>query len=569
MIDRTRVLVALMLSSPLACLAPPLVDCTDDACGMGDTTIAADEGQPLAEVTGEASSGDTTGDTTTDDAATSEASTGPAVEDSAGGPPQWDSLTATPGEVKLRGPLKISAVVRHATEVELRLDGASLGTFAVDGDGKVEHALPIASEGQDGEHVIEAVARSPHGETPNSVAFSVDLPPGGEEQGEPYYDQEPAAHSVAFGLARADDRLFTLGALDEGNGPQLVLREHADDGPLLGKRTLADWTTLDGLVGAEVGALGMDVLVTEWDDIIVAANLVPAGESESRGYLTAISLTGDVLHETLLAPGEEVEALAYNSGLVVAAGRKKVAGGRTVAMVRAYETANGQPFWEPVLVDVPDFQGPPDDPRSARFHDVIFTNDGNVLAVGSTQVKNEGNDTVDPTRALFVRLSPTGELLGDPEIFTDEHFAVQTAALAATQFTGLDGFCWTGWTRTYEKVFTPEMLVTYCQGESIVSRFSAWPNSAGLSVAYTPLTKRIHVGGYRASPTAKGNAFVMSFANGSEPLESPHGWSWEYDGPAHGFDEVTALACQTYDCDVLAVDDLLGESRVRLGRLSQ
>ncbi|MBL9105282.1 MAG: hypothetical protein JNL82_30325 [Myxococcales bacterium] len=567
MTDRTRVLVALTLSSPLACLAPPLVDCSDDACGMDDTTVAADEGQPLAEVTG-ASSGDTTGDTTTDDEATSDAS-GPALEDSAGGPPQWDSLTATPGEVKLRGPLKISAVVRHATEVELRLDGASLGTFAVEGDGKVEHALPIASEGQDGEHMIEAVARSPHGETPNSVAFSVDLPPGGEEQGEPYYDQEPAAHSVAFGLARADDRLFTLGALDEGNGTQLVLREHADDGPLLGKRTLADWTTLDGLVSAEVGPLGMDVLVTEWDDIIVAANLVPAGESESRGYLAAISLTGDVLHETLLAPGEEVEALAYNSGLVVAAGRKKVAGGRTVAMVRAYETANGLPFWEPVLVDVPDPEPPPSELRSARFHDVIFTNDGNVLAVGSTQLTRQVEQKTDPTRALFVRLSPTGELLGEPEIFTDEHFAAQTAALAAAPFSGPDGFCWTGWTRAHEDFLTPEMLVTYCQGESVVSRFSALSNSAGLSIAYTPLTKRIHVGGYRTSPGVKGNAWVMSFANGSEPLESPHGWSWEYDGAAHGFDEVTALACQTYDCDVLSVDDLLGESRVRLGRLSQ
>jgi hypothetical protein len=490
------------------------------------------------------------------------------VEDSAGGLPLWDSLTATPNPAKNRGPLTIAAVVKHATDLELRLDGADLGTFAVPDDGKVEHELPIVFEGQNGEHVVEAIARSPHGEAASSTLFSVDLSPGGQEHGEPYYDQEPGAHSVAFGLARADDRLFTLGALDEGTGPELVLREHADDGQLLGKRTPKDWTTLDGLADAEVSGLGMDVLVTEWDDIILAANIIPEGETEARGYLAAITLQGDFLYEILLAPGEEVESLAYNSGVVVAAGRKKVAGGRTVAFMQAYETANGQPFWTPVFVDVPDWELPTD-LRSARFHGVIFTNDGNVLGVGSTQLQKEGNDSTYPTRALFVRLSPTGELLGEPKIFSNEHFAAQTTALAATPFTGPGGYCWTGWTRPLEDFITPEMLVTYCQGESIVSRFSAWPNSAGLSIAYAPLTGQIHVGGYRSSPGTKGDAWVMSFDNGSEPLESPHGWSWVYDGPAHGFDEVTALACQTYNCDVLVVDNLFGESRIRLGRLSQ
>jgi hypothetical protein len=129
-----------------------------------------------------------------------------------------------------------------------------------------------------------------------------------------------------------------------------------------------------------------------------------------------------------------------------------------------------------------------------------------------------------------------------------------------------DGFCWTGHSRG--DVFAPEVMVAECRGETHMQRISAdWHNSAGLAIAYTPVTGRVIVGGYRSGTS--GNGWVMSFADSFAPLESPNGWKYEYDGPAGGFDEVTALACQTYECDVLLVSDLFGASRVRLARVNQ
>lgn len=493
-------------------------------------------------------------------------SSGPAVEDSADDPPPtWQSLVTTPeGPITARGPVTIEAVVEHAATVELRLDGELLGVFEPV-DGMVELAVPVVSEGHDGEHVVDAVASSPVGVSPRSVKFTVDLPPGGQEVAVPWVDQEEATFSGAFAMVQAGDRVVTLGALDGGNGSRLVLREHGPSGALLGKRVLGDWTVREDLAGAKVHGFDMALAADAAGGVFVAANLVLDGEAEPRGYLAGLSAEGvTIFPEVLLAPGEEIAGIAVHDGKVFAVGRKAVNGGRTVAAAWAFDAASGAPAWAPVQVDVPDPEQP-GKPRSARFHAVAVTNDGNLLAVGSTQPEPGTNP---PTSALFVRLNPTGLLLGEPEVFSDQYFFLQTAALAVTAFTGPGGYCWTGWTRDGD--FDPEMMVTHCVGETIVSRFTTdWPNSAGLAIAYTPLTGRVVVGGHRSLPGELMNGWVIAFADGDSPLASPHGWTWEYDSPVGGVDRVTAVGCGTYDCDVLAVSDLFGDSRVRLGRLNQ
>lgn len=557
-----RGFLALPLAALLGCQAPwdPLVGCAEfDACttstGSSEESTSADGVQTVTGASDDSSGYDLSG--SGDDTGSSGDTTSAPVEP----PPTWLSLTATPDPVMERGPLQIEAVTEHAAAIELWLDGVSLGLFIPE-DGKVTHEVPIVFDGQDGEHVVDALASSPIGTAPDQVLFSVDLPPGGQDVMVPWLDQDAAEFSAAFSMARHGSRLVTVGILDLGDGWRLVLREHGAAGDLVGQRTLAGWTKRDDLLTAEVSGFGTGAAFDEVGNVYVAANVTPSGQTEPRGYLVGLTTEGGVIFpEILLAPGEEIEEIVVRDGRVILVGRKKVAGGRTVAVVWAFDTNTGLQAWAPILVDVPDNQDPK--ARSARFHGVTFTNDGNLLAAGSTQVKGDNNEK--PTRALFLRVSPTGLQLGEPEVFGDQDFALQTAALAVAAFTGPDGFCFTGWTRDDD--FDPELMVTYCRGESIVSRFTtAWKNSAGLSIAYTPLTRRIIVGGYRSG---LGDGWVISFAEGGAPLESPHGWSWDYDSPAGGVDRVTAVACQTYDCDVLTVSDLLGDSQVRLGRLNQ
>lgn len=528
---------------------------------------AAETGEPTGSTGGGVdSSGEVEGWTSGDEATSSESS-GPAVEDLPGeSPPSWVSLTVTPSPVEIRGPLTIEAVTEHAAAVELRLDGVSLGVFAPV-DGKVEHELPIVSDGQDGHHVVDAIAASFVGEAPRSVEFDVDVPPGGQDMQVPWFDQEGGAVSAAFGMARHGDRLVTLGILD-GGGWRVVLREHGATGELLGKRMLADWTERNDLLTATVSGFEMGLTFDEEGDLHVAANVVPAGQIKPRGYLVGLTAEGaTAFPEVLLAPGEEIAGVVVRDGVIVAVGRKEVAGGRTVAAAWGFDAETGAPAWAPVLVDVPEALEL-NFPRSARFYGAAFTNDGNLIIAGSTQLENKLNKSQPFTRALFVRLNPDGLQLGEPEIFDDQYFFRQTAALAVSAFTGPDGICWTGWTRDGD--FEPEMMVTDCRGETVVSRFtSAWQHSAGLAIAHTPLTGRVVVGGYRSLPGELNNGWVISFADGQSQLESPNGWTWEYSSAVGGIDRVTAVACQTYECDVLAVSDLLGSSQVRLGRVNQ
>jgi hypothetical protein len=529
--------------------------------GSGDETGADDGSSGAAAETSTGGAATTTGG----EATSVGESSGPVWEDSAGEPaPAWVSLSATPSPVQERGPLVITAVTAHATEVALTLDGEALGVFAPQA-GVVVHEVPIACDGQDGPHQIAAVARSAVGEAPAFLPFTVDLPPGGQDVEVPWLDQDAAAFSGAFALARDGERVVTLGLLDSGDGWRLVLREHGSHGALLGKRALADWTAREDLLTAAIGGIGMGAAFGADGQLFVAANLTLADESVVRGYLAGLSPQGETIFpEVLLAQGEVIEGIFARDGVVVAVGHKQVAGGRTVAAMWAFNTTTGKPVWAPVLVEAPQDDGMQSPPLSARFQAVTFTNDGNLLAAGSLQ---DGVSLIEVTwRALFVRVSPNGLKLGEPEVFDDPGFYEQTMALAVAPFTGPDGFCWTGHSRG--DVFDPEVMVAECRGETHMQRISAdWHNSAGLAIAYTPVTGRVIVGGYRSGTS--GNGWVMSFADSFAPLESPHGWKYEYDSPAGGFDEVTALACQTYECDVLLVSDLFGASRVRLARVNQ
>ena len=471
-----------------------------------------------------------------------------------------------PTPVLQRGPIQIEAVTTHATAIELFLDGVSLGVFAPQ-DGKVVHEVPIVFDGQDGDHVVDAIARSPIGEVPDSALFHVDVPPGGQDVIVPWFDQEEAKFSAAFAMARHGSRLVTLGSLDLGGGWRPVLREHGEAGELLGKRMLADWTERDDLLTAAASGFGMAVAFDDAGNLYMTANLVPAGQMKPRGYLAGLTPQGaTIFPEVLLAPGEEIEKIVVRDGKIIVVGSREVADERTVAAMWAFEAATGKQAWAPILVDAPDWTLDNKLVMSARFHAVTFTNDGNLLVAGMTE---DGLDVDNTTnRAMFLRANSLGQQLDSPEVFSDQYFFLQTAALAVTAYTGPDGYCWTGWTKDGD--LDPEMMVTHCVGESVVSKFtSEWKNSAGLAIEYTPLTGRIIVGGYRSWPGVLNNGWVMSFADSLAELESPHGWAWEFDSVVGGMDRVMAVGCQTYECDVLGVSDLLGSSQVRLGRINQ
>ncbi len=528
-----------------------------------ESTAESGSSEPATGTGGESDEGVSSGSESTSDAAST--STGLPVEDSAGDPPPlWKSLIV-PTPVLQRGPLQIEAVTEYATAVELFLDGVSLGVFAPQ-DGKVVHELPIVFDGQDGDHMIDAVASSLVGEAQASAPFHVDLPPGGQEVIVPWLDKEEAKFSAAFAMARYGNRLVTLGSLDHGSGWRPVLREHGEAGELLGKRMLADWTERDDLLMAAASGFVMAVAFDDAGNLYVAVNLVPAGQTKPRGYLAGLTPQGTTIFpEVLLAPGEEIEKIVVRDGEIIVVGRREVADERTVAAMWGVNAATGKQAWAPVLVDAPDWIM---DGKlvSARFHAVTFTNDGNLIAVGAAEefisnVKNRKH-------AMFVRANALGQQLASSAIFSDQYFFLQTAALAVTAFTGPEGFCWTGWTKDGD--FDPEMMVTHCEGETVVSKFTTdWKNSAGLAIEYMPLTGRIIVGGYRSWPGMFNNGWVMSFADSQAELESPHGWAWQFDSPVGGLDRVTAVTCQTYECDVLGVSDLLGSSQLRLGRLNQ
>lgn len=562
-----------MRRSTLVLLALPALACPGDYNRLVDAAIEeanessssspADETTTAADTTTDAGSTTEAAVTTDDQPGSSSDTTGPGVADSAGDPPPaWLSLTARPGSVKESGPLTIEAHTTHTQTLELRVDGVSRGVFAPV-DGVVKHQVSIVFDGQDGEYTVEGIARSPVGEAATQTAFTVDLPPGGQDVEIPWFDQDAGSFSAMFSLARHDDLVVTVGALDTGSGRRPVLRKHNIFNKQAGFWHLSDWTDRPDLMAARSAGFGTGLALGADAEIFLVLNLL-VGDDAPRGYLAALTQQSHTIFpEILLAEGEEIEEIVVRGKLIVAVGRKTLAGGRTAAMIWAFDAETGAPAWPPVQIDAPGWSPDQPLPKNARFHGVTFTNDGNLLAVGSTQTP-EQTESVQ-TRALLVRLSPTGLQLGDPEVFDDEYFFLQTEALAVTAFTGPDGYCWTGWTRN--DAFDPEVMVTDCRGETLLSRFASdWKNSAGLTIAYTPLTGRVIVGGYR---NGVHDAVAISFEAGDLPFESELGWTYAYASPTGGLDRVTALACQTYECDVLIASDLLGTPQVRLARINQ
>jgi hypothetical protein len=554
-----------------ACLDPYALD--DAADRATDQTTAASSGG------GSTSEAGTVGAGTTADASSSSGGegaseeSGPEAADSVGelpSPPVWGWLTTEPHlRVLERGPLEISAYAVGAETMEVRLDGVSLGVVATDDDVVVRHEVPIVFDGQDGEHTIEGIARSPYGEARQQIVVTVDLPPGGQDVEIPWLGPQQAIFDASFALARNGEEVVVLGARDLSDGWDPLLRRlDADPSNLEGWR-LRDWTQDWKLMDARAADFGMGMASGADGVYFLAMNLIEVAQSqEPRGYLVGLKLNREdgllvpVVPEVLLEEGELIEEIAVNDELLVGVGRETVAGGRTVAVVWGFDAVTGEPAWPPVTVDVPN-PAASDKPRSARFDGVTFTNDGNLLVVGSTQVPAPAAESA--TRALLTRLSPEGLLLGEPEIFGDQRFLLQTAALAVSAFDSEDGYCWTGWTRDDD--LDPERMVTECRGETQVSRFASdWTNSAGLTIAYTPLTGRIIVGGYR---NGLHDAVVISFEGTHIQSETVLGWTYEYASPAGGLDQVTALACQTYECDVLINSDLIGKPQVRVSRVNQ
>jgi hypothetical protein len=564
---------------PLLLTALVFFACNNDFAALVDQAMqepdqstgassSSDEGSTSEAETVEA--GTTTevaGSSTGGEVGGSSEESGPVVVDSAGDPPPvWDWLLTHPiSRVLERGPLEISAHAVFAESIELRLNGVSLGVFPAGDEVVVRHEVPIVYDGQDGELTIEGIARSPSGEAKQQIVVEVDLPPGGQDVVTPWLSSEVAPFNAAFALARDGDLVVTLGALYMESARRPVLRKFGADNELILKWRLADWTDRAELVPARVDGFGMGLAFGTDGVMFLAMNLAVEDE-EPRGYLAGLTQAGiNVFPEVLLAEGEEIEEIVVGEEVIVAVGRKAVPGGRTVAMAWGFDAVTGEQVWAPVKVDVPDPGVNEVMPRSARFHGVTFTYDGNLLAVGSTQVKGGGQDKPVQTRALLVRLSPAGLQLGEPEIYGDQHFFVQTEALAVSPFDSEDGFCWTGWTRNGD--FDPELMVVDCRGESLVSWFSSeWANSAGLTIAYTPLTGRAIVGGYR---NGAHDAVAIAIEGTGVPFESALGWTYAYDSPTGGLDRVTALACQTYECDVLIASDLLGAPQVRVGRVNQ
>jgi hypothetical protein len=567
---RRSTLVLLTVLSPactnsLAELVEIAMDAPDLSTGASSSTASSDESTSDPGTTTDAEF--TTSDPSSTPGSESESSsdTGPVVADSAGDPPPaWLSLTARPGLVKERGPLMLEAHTTHATAIELRVDGVSRGVFAPV-DGIIKHQVSIVFDGQNGEHTVEGVARSPLGEATDQTVFTVDLPPGGQDVAIPWFDQDGGSFNAAFALARHDDLVVTLGALDTGSGRRPVLRKHDADNKQTAFWRLSDWTDRPELVPARNSGFGTGLALNADGEIFLAMNLL-VGDDAPRGYLAGLTQQSHTIFpEILLAEGEEIEELVVRGNLIIAVGRKEIEDSRTAAMIWAFDATTGDPAWAPVQIDAPGWDPDQSMPMNARFHGVTFTNDGNLLAAGSTQVSVISQAIQVHTRALLVRVSPTGLQLGEPEVFGDEYFFLQTEALAVTAFTGPNGYCWTGTTRN--DAVDPEVMVTDCRGETLLSRFASdWSNSAGLTIAYTPLTGRVLVGGYRHGLH---DAVVISFDAGDLPFESNLGWMYAYASPGGGLDRVTALACQIYDCDVLIASDLLGAPQVRISRVNQ